>query len=111
VCASAYFALCDTPVYALLGAGQLPYLTHGMHAVASYTSIVKYISGLNIATIPAVGSAPAPEALSTDLDMMLSPAERATRTAWAAHVQNVVGDLLVRFPCAPFKTRNSPHPS
>jgi len=74
--------------------GHLPYLTHGMHTVGSYASIARYIAALNPATLSRNGPVDTPDIFSADLDVMLSPSERATRTAWAAHVQYVLGDLL-----------------
>ncbi|KAI0035533.1 hypothetical protein K488DRAFT_76569 [Vararia minispora EC-137] len=74
--------------------GQLPYLTHGLHTVVSYTSIVQYISGLNTSALPSVGPSPEPDAFSMDLDTMLGPSERASCVAWSAHMQNIIGDLL-----------------
>lgn len=59
--------------------GQLPFLLHEQVSVSSFTSIVKYISRIKDA----------------DLDQDLSPRERAQRTAWYAHVESHLGDLVV----------------
>ncbi|KAI0321659.1 hypothetical protein OF83DRAFT_1161721 [Amylostereum chailletii] len=77
--------------------GQLPYLTHGHHVVASYSSIVKYVTGLSPSALPYAyrnNSVSEPDIFSTDLDILLSLSERAHRTAWAAHVQSTLGDLV-----------------
>jgi sorting and assembly machinery component 37 len=78
--------------------GQLPFLLHERFSVASFTSIVKYMSGLKDAdkTYP-------------NLDGNLSPAERAQRTAWYAHVESHLGDLVVcHSPFLPNGSRMSP---
>lgn len=68
--------------------GQLPFLLHEQFSVSSFTSIVKYISRIKDA----------------DMDLDLAPKERAQRTAWYAHVEAHLGDLVVyRFPSLPEK--------
>ncbi|KII88380.1 hypothetical protein PLICRDRAFT_161408 [Plicaturopsis crispa FD-325 SS-3] len=62
--------------------GQLPFLTHEHRAVASFPSIVKYVSTLDV------------EGTDVDLDAPLGAAERAQRTAWAAHIESNLGDLV-----------------
>ena len=37
-------------------------------------------------------------AFSADVDTLLSPSERARHTAWIAHTESVLGDLVVRCP-------------
>lgn len=77
--------------------GQLPYLSHGHHTVAPLSSIVKYVAALTPATVPPVTEANRPEpAFSADVDALLSTAERARRTAWIAHIESALGDLVVR---------------
>ena len=77
--------------------GQLPYLTHGHHTVAPLSSIVKYVACLTPASIPPlVAETDASEPpFSADVDALLSPLERAQRTAWIAHVESALGDLVV----------------
>jgi sorting and assembly machinery component 37 len=43
------------------------------------------------------GDAPGP-AFSADIDALLNPSERAQRTAWIAHIESALGDLVVRCP-------------
>lgn len=43
------------------------------------------------------GDAPEP-AFSADVDALLNPSERAQRTAWIAHIESALGDLVVRCP-------------
>ncbi|KAI9511121.1 hypothetical protein F5148DRAFT_1173860 [Russula earlei] len=75
--------------------GQLPYLTHGHHSVAPLSSIVKYVAALSPASVPHITEADAPEpAFSADVDVLLGPSERAKRTAWIAHVESALGDLV-----------------
>ncbi|KAI0247955.1 hypothetical protein BJV78DRAFT_1241364 [Lactifluus subvellereus] len=75
--------------------GQLPYLTHGHHTVAPLSSIVKYVVSLIPASIPPVAEADAPDpAFTADVDALLGPFERAQRTAWIAHVESALGDLV-----------------
>jgi sorting and assembly machinery component 37 len=77
--------------------GQLPYLTHGHHTVAPLSSIVKYVATLAPASVLPVVEADAPEpAFSADVDALLGPSERAQRTAWVAHIESALGDLVVR---------------
>jgi sorting and assembly machinery component 37 len=80
--------------------GQLPYLTHGHHTVAPLSSIVKYVARLPPASVPpVVAEADTPEpTFVADVDALLSPLERAQRTAWIAHVESALGDLVVRCP-------------
>ena len=48
-------------------------------------------------SVPAVVEGDASEpAFSTDVDALLNPSERAQRTAWLAHVESSLGDLVVR---------------
>jgi len=37
-------------------------------------------------------------AFSADVDALLSVSERAQRTAWIAHMESALGDLVVRYP-------------
>ncbi|KAJ3535183.1 hypothetical protein NM688_g7015 [Phlebia brevispora] len=59
--------------------GQLPYLTHGLRRVASFESIVKYVSRLEGVR---------------QLDTSLSVAEKAQATARIAHVEAELGDFV-----------------
>lgn len=61
--------------------GQLPFLTHGLHSVASFSSIAKYVSRLEGAH---------------QLDAHLSPTEKAQTIARVAHVESELGNLVVR---------------
>ena len=74
-------------------AGQMPYLAHGHHFVAPLSSILKYVAALNPASLP--HEEDAGELFSVDLDVLLSPVERAKKTAWCAHVESNLGDLVV----------------
>jgi len=87
------------PLYCALG--QLPFLLHERLSVASFTAIVKYISGLRDA-----GHASYP-----NLDGRLSPAEKAKRTAWYAHVESHLGDLVVCHSHSPFEGLTHEFPS
>lgn len=60
--------------------GQLPYLSHGLHTVSGFESIVKYAVHLNG---------------GTNLDDVLSSTKRAENVARVAHVESVLGDLVV----------------
>jgi hypothetical protein len=62
---------------------------------------VKYVACLTPATIPpafaeANGLEPT---FSADVDVLLGPLERAQRTAWVAHIESALGDLVVRSRC------------
>ena len=58
---------------------------------------MKYVASLIPSSIPLVVEADAPEPASTaDVDALLGPLERAQRTAWTAHVESALGDLVVR---------------
>jgi sorting and assembly machinery component 37 len=47
--------------------------------------------------MPTVNEANGPEpAFSADVDALLSTSERARRTAWIAHIESALGDLVVR---------------
>ena len=63
-----------------MGLGRLPFLTHGLHSVASLSSIAKYVSQLEDAR---------------PLDAHLSAVEKAQITARVAHVERELGDLVV----------------
>ena len=65
-----------------LDAGQLPYLSHGLHNANTFPSIVKYVAQL-------------PEA--RDPNESLSALEKAQYAARVAHVESEYGDLVVRF--------------
>ena len=55
------------------------------------------MGGLAPASVPPVTEADAPEpAFSADVDVLLNPSERAQRTAWIAHMESALGDLVVR---------------
>ena len=76
--------------------GQLPYLSHGHHIVAPLSSIIKYVAALSPTSVPPVTEGDASEpAFSADVDVMLDPSERAQRTAWFAHAESALGDLVV----------------
>ncbi|TFK42429.1 outer mitochondrial membrane transport complex protein-domain-containing protein [Crucibulum laeve] len=66
--------------------GQLPFLTHDEQTVASFGSIVKYIQGLK--------STGKPEYRNAKLDAHLSTYEKSQQTAWIAHIESHMGDLL-----------------
>ena len=91
-------ALLSCALKQLFYIGQLPYLTHGHHVVAPLSSIIKYVAALPPTSIPPVteGDASSP-GFSADVDALLDPSERAQRTAWFAHVESALGDLVVRF--------------
>ncbi|KAH9180855.1 hypothetical protein EDB89DRAFT_1921520 [Lactarius sanguifluus] len=75
--------------------GQLPYLTHGHHVVAPLSSIIKYVAALPPTSVPPVAEGDASEpAFSADVDVLLDPLERAQRTAWFAHAESALGDLV-----------------
>ena len=74
--------------------GQLPYLTHGHHIVTPASSIFKYIAALTPESLPQANNQES--AFSTNLDALLSTPQRAKRTAWRAHVESALGDLVVR---------------
>ena len=58
---------------------------------------MKYVAALAPASVPPVAEADAPEPpFSADVDVLLGPSERARRTAWAAHIESALGDLVVR---------------
>jgi sorting and assembly machinery component 37 len=58
---------------------------------------MKYVASLIPSSIPPVVEVDAPEPASTaDVDALLGPLERAQRTAWIAHVESALGDLVVR---------------
>lgn len=87
VCSSILFALMYTHQP---WPGQLPFLVHEQYAVASYPSIVKYISGLQTADFKTYPRA--------DLDAPLSHKEKAQKVAWHAHAESHLGDLVVSIP-------------
>lgn len=58
---------------------------------------MKYVAALAPASVPPATEADAPEpAFSADVDVLLGPSERAQRTAWIAHIESALGDLVVR---------------
>nr|GAT53318.1 predicted protein [Mycena chlorophos] len=59
--------------------GSLPFLTHNEHVVASFQYIVRYMEGLHPGNL---------------VDAGLSTVEDAQRTAWAAHAEAQLGNLL-----------------
>lgn len=69
--------------------GQLPFLVHGQYSVASFGGIVKYVSGLRNADYKTYPDA--------NLDVHLTASERAQKTAWVAHAESHLGDLVVRY--------------
>ncbi|KAF9475862.1 hypothetical protein BDN70DRAFT_953795 [Pholiota conissans] len=69
--------------------GQLPFLLHEQHSVASFPSIVKYVSGLRNADYKTYPNA--------NLDANLSPREKAQRTAWSAHAESHLGDIVYHY--------------
>ncbi|KAI0263365.1 hypothetical protein BC834DRAFT_971359 [Gloeopeniophorella convolvens] len=80
--------------------GQLPYLTHGHHAVGGFASVARYVAGLAPASVPRVAREDGTtdndddDPFSADVDVMLSAQERAQRTAWLAHAERALGDLV-----------------
>ena len=90
---------CALNLFFCFSLGQLPYLTHGHHSVAPLSSIVKYVAALAPTSIPPVMEGDASEpAFSADVDVLLNVSERAQRTAWIAHMESALGDLVVRCP-------------
>ncbi|KAF8163460.1 outer mitochondrial membrane transport complex protein-domain-containing protein [Crassisporium funariophilum] len=75
---------CSNPDYS--PTGQLPFLLHDQHVVASYTSIIKYVSGLQSSENTTYPNA--------DLDSHLTISNKAKRTAWCAHAESHLGDLV-----------------
>ncbi|KAG9318848.1 hypothetical protein JVU11DRAFT_953 [Chiua virens] len=65
--------------------GQLPFLTHGHVAIATFPSIVAFITSL-------AKSSSASDA--TDLDALLTSSQRAEKVALYAHVEACVADLV-----------------
>ncbi|GJE90718.1 glutathione S-transferase family protein [Phanerochaete sordida] len=61
--------------------GQLPYLSHGLHQVAGFEPIVKYVGRLALDG-------------KRDLDEELSPLEKAQNAARVAHIESSLGDLV-----------------
>lgn len=59
--------------------GQLPYLTHGLHSVAGFHAIVKYVA----------------HTILRDPSQSLGVAEKAQQAARVAHVESSLGDLTV----------------
>jgi hypothetical protein len=58
---------------------------------------VKYVAALTPASVPPVTEADVPEpGFSADVDALLNTTERARRTAWIAHIESALGDLVVR---------------
>ncbi|KAF8969846.1 Tom37 C-terminal domain-containing protein [Flammula alnicola] len=69
--------------------GQLPFLVHEQYTIASFPSIVKYVSGLRSADHTTYPHA--------NLDVHLTPREKAQKTAWDAHAESHLGDLLYHY--------------
>ncbi|KAG6814531.1 hypothetical protein H0H92_000057 [Tricholoma furcatifolium] len=65
--------------------GQLPFLVHEQHTLSSLRSIIKYVAGLKI--IENARSKPG-------FSVPLSSIEQAKTTAWCAHVESHLGDLV-----------------
>ena len=59
------------PTFLQLSIGHLPFLTHALHTVGSYASIVKYVSALNPATLPAAGQEAVPEVFCAALGVII----------------------------------------
>ncbi len=68
--------------------GQLPYLVHDQHVVSSLPSIIKYVSDLR--------SAENFQYPNANLDLNLTVIQRSQRTAWFAHTESQLGNLLVK---------------
>lgn len=68
--------------------GQLPYLVHNQHIVTSLSSILKYVSDLRHADHSIFPHA--------NLDLHLTPTQKSQRTAWFAHTESKLGDLVVK---------------
>ncbi|TFY82366.1 hypothetical protein EWM64_g1644 [Hericium alpestre] len=79
------FAVVETANPDSSPSGQLPYLTHLHHALAPFSSILKYVNGLTQASLPHENSN-TEHMFSADLDTLLSTSERAQRTACPAIV-------------------------
>jgi sorting and assembly machinery component 37 len=65
-------------------------LTHEQHVVAPCTSIIKYISGLQVSNSEGGVYSKA------NLDAHLTPSEKSKRTAWFSHAGSHLSDLVVR---------------
>ncbi|KAA1469451.1 hypothetical protein DENSPDRAFT_864175 [Dentipellis sp. KUC8613] len=88
-----HFAVVETANPDSSPSGQLPYLTHGHQCIAPLPAILKYVNGLTAESL-AHENSNSEHMFSADLDLLLSTAERARRTAWCAHVESALGDLL-----------------
>ncbi|KAF9526998.1 hypothetical protein CPB83DRAFT_908009 [Crepidotus variabilis] len=66
--------------------GQLPYLVHEQHVVSTLPSIIKYVSDLRNADHTQYPNA--------NLDANLTPSQKAQASAWAAHAESHLGDLV-----------------
>ncbi|EIM90362.1 uncharacterized protein STEHIDRAFT_93301 [Stereum hirsutum FP-91666 SS1] len=92
--------------------GQFPYLTHGNHLAAPLSTIIKYVSGLSPNSLPVQDESGAEQIFSTNLDALLSPVERAQRTAWCAHILTTLGDLVAHnFYSVPTNYTGVTHPA
>ena len=82
----------------LLGTGQLPYLTHGLACIASFSSIVKYVDGLRNRKERSEDDYDeeyGEEEESTHSRKAVNPELHARQTAWLAYVSANLGDLVV----------------
>ncbi|KDQ17975.1 hypothetical protein BOTBODRAFT_29290 [Botryobasidium botryosum FD-172 SS1] len=73
--------------------GQLPYLTHGLHAVAPLPSIISYLSSLDPNAV-AEWKREAPPANPTLDANNLTPLEAQQSVAWRSYIDSHLGDLV-----------------
>ncbi|EGN95396.1 hypothetical protein SERLA73DRAFT_186359 [Serpula lacrymans var. lacrymans S7.3] len=69
----------------LSSSGYLPFLTHGHVHVSTLSAIISFVTSLSKSS-PASGA--------TDIEASLNNSDKAKRTAWFAHVESGVGDLV-----------------
>lgn len=65
--------------------GHLPFLVHGQHTVSTFALIIKYVAGLK-------KSESFPNA---NLDATMDQTNKSQSTAWCAHVEANLGDIVV----------------
>lgn len=63
---------------------QLPILRHDQNNVSSLPSIIKYICDLPVGSFP-----------NANLDVFLNSTQKPQKTAWTAHVESDLGNLVV----------------
>ncbi|KAF9218227.1 hypothetical protein BS17DRAFT_237243 [Gyrodon lividus] len=65
--------------------GQLPFMTHGHLIISSLPAIMSFIASLSKSSRTSG---------ATDIDASLSASQKAQRTAWYAHIEANIGDLV-----------------